>query len=117
MKNQTFTRRLSFALAGLAGAVRTENSFRFHVGATVAVFAVLAWLRPAPLWWAVVAVTVVLVLAVELINTALEQLADHLHPAQHPAIRTVKDCAAAAVLIASLGALVVAASLLYDLFG
>ena len=49
-----------------------------------------------------------LVIAAELINTALEQLADHLHPEQHPRIKIVKDCAAAAVLILSAGALWVA---------
>ena len=114
MKNQPFARRLSFAVAGLAGALRAENSFRFHVIATLGVLAALVWLRPAPLWWAVVAVAIVLVLAAELINTALEQLADHLHPEQHPRIKMVKDCAAAAVLIASLGALAVAAALVYE---
>ena len=115
MKNQPFARRLSFALGGLMGALRAENSFRVHVVATIGVLAALVWLRPAPLWWAVVAVTVVLVLAAELINTALEHLADHLHPEQHPRIKMVKDCAAAAVLITSVGALAVAAALLCEL--
>ena len=50
-------------------------------------------------------------LTAELLNTALEQLADALHPQDSPASRTVKDCAAAAVLVASLGALAVAVAL------
>ncbi len=115
MKNQPFARRLGFAIAGLKTALRSEDSFRFHVLAGCAVFGVLVWWRPAPIWWAVVAVTVVLVLAAELVNTAVEHLADHLHPEQHPQIKTVKDCAAAAVLVASLGALAVAAALLFAL--
>lgn len=49
-----------------------------------------------------------LVIAAELINTALEHLVDHLHPEAHPRIKIVKDCAAAAVLIVSAGALWVA---------
>jgi diacylglycerol kinase (ATP) len=57
------------------------------------------------------------VLAAELLNTAVEHLADHLHPELHPHIKAVKDCAAAAVLIASLGALAVAIALLCELFG
>ena len=47
------------------------------------------------------------VLAAELLNTALEHLADRLHPEQHPVIRTAKDCAAAAVLLASISALLI----------
>jgi len=51
---------------------------------------------------------VTLVIAAELINTALEHLADHLHPEQDPRIKLVKDCAAAAVLVLSMGAIWVA---------
>ena len=54
-------------------------------------------------------------LAAELFNTAIESLADHLHPEQHPAIKVVKDCAAGAVLVASVAALGVAAAFVYDL--
>jgi diacylglycerol kinase (ATP) len=115
MKNQPFVRRLGFALGGVAGALRTERSFRFQVAATLAVVVALVWLQPAPIWWATVALAIVLVLGAELMNTALEHLADHLHPDHHPQIKRVKDCAAAAVLIASLGALAVAVALLWEL--
>jgi diacylglycerol kinase (ATP) len=58
--------------------------------------------------------TIGFVLAGEIFNTAIEVLADHLHPEQHPAIRAVKDCAAGAVLVASIAALAVAAAFVYD---
>jgi undecaprenol kinase len=115
MKNQSFARRLSFALAGLRTAWRTENSFKVHVLAAGAVFGVLLWLRPEPLWWVLAALAVAFVLAAELFNTAVEGLADHLHPEQHPAIKVVKDCAAGAVLVASVAALGVAAAFVYDI--
>jgi undecaprenol kinase len=110
MKNQPFHSRLLFALAGVASTLRSENSFKFHVVAAVAVGAALLWLRPSPVWWALAALTVSFVLAAELVNTAIEHLADHLHPELHPKIKLVKDCAAAAVLVASVGALAVAAA-------
>ena len=115
MKNQTLMRRLMFAVAGLKSAWRTENSFKTHVVAAVAVVGVLLWLKTTPLWWAIAALTIAFVLAAELFNTAIEGLADHLHPDQHPAIKTVKDCAAGAVLVASAAALGVAAAFAYDL--
>ena len=115
MKNQTLPRRLGFALAGLKSAWRTENSFKTHVVAAGAVLLVLSWLRPSALWWAIGLLTIAFVLAAELFNTAVEGLADHLHPDQHPAIKTVKDCAAGAVLVASIAALAVAAAFVYDL--
>jgi len=114
MKNQAFLRRLGFALAGIGAACRSEHSFKTQLVATAAVIGVLLWLEPAPMWWAIAALTIGFVLAAEVFNTAVEGLADHLHPEQHPAIKVVKDCAAGAVLIASIAALGVAAAFVYD---
>jgi undecaprenol kinase len=68
-------------------------------------------LRPEPLWWGLVLLAGAGVLTAELFNTAVEHLADHLHPEVHPSIRTVKDCAAAAVLVAVAGAVAVGIAL------
>ena len=114
MKNQGLLRRFGFALAGLRAAWRAEQSFRIHVIAAVGVLGTLLWLQPPPPWWAIAALTIALVMATEIVNTSLERLADHLHPQQHPAIKAVKDCAAGAVLVASIAALGVAAAFVYD---
>jgi diacylglycerol kinase (ATP) len=58
---------------------------------------------------------VTLVLAAELFNTALEHALDGLHPQQAEFVRLAKDCAAAAVLVLSLGAVVVFGLMLFDL--
>ena len=72
-------------------------------------------LRPGPFWWALVMLASAGVLAAEMFNTALEHLVDHLHPEIHPRIGVVKDCAAAGVLIASLGAVAVMVALVVHL--
>ncbi len=110
-KNQPFLLRLRFALAGLGHAVRAESSVKIQVGTFVLVALALLILRPAPVWWALVLLASSGVMAAELLNTAVEHLADHLHPEVHPSIRVVKDCAAAAVLIAVLGAVAVGVAL------
>lgn len=114
-KNSSFISRLRFALAGIAHALRTEYSLRTQVLALIAVLIALTILRPAPLWWALVVLASSMVLAAELFNTAVERLADHLHPEVHPEIRIVKDCAAAGVLVCSAGALGVAIALVIQL--
>jgi undecaprenol kinase len=114
-KNQKFFLRLRFALTGLLHALRAENSFRFQAGAFILVVLALLALQPEPLWWALVLLASASVLAAELFNTAIEHLADHLHPEVHPSIRVVKDCAAAAVLVAVLGAVAVGAALVVHL--
>lgn len=110
-KNQPFLRRARFAIAGIAHALRTEQSLRTQaVGLAVALIA-LVILRPAAIWWALVFIAASGVLAAELFNTAVERLADHMHPDVHPEIRLVKDCAAGGVLITSVGAVAVAIAL------
>lgn len=91
--------------------LRRERSVRFEAVVLVLVFAALAVLRPEPIWWAAAALASAGVLAAELLNTAIEALADHLSPEVHPQIRVVKDCAAAAVFVAVVGALGVAVAL------
>ena len=107
-KNQSFAARLRFALHGLGHALRSEQSVRLQAVAFAAVLIALLVLRPHPVWWALALLASALVIAAELMNTALEELADHLHPEAHARIRLVKDCAAGAVLVAVLGALGVA---------
>ena len=108
MKGRPFPERLGFALAGLRLALRQEPSLRSHALAALAVAGVLWISHAAPLWWALGALSIGLVVVAELANTAVETLADHLHPERHPQIKAVKDIAAAAVLVASAVALAVA---------
>lgn len=114
MKNQPFSVRVGFALRGIVHAFRVESGFRIHSLATCVVLAVLCITRPPAAWWAIAAITVSAVMAAELFNTAIEHLADHLHPQRHPAVGIVKDCAAGAVLVVSIAALCVAAAFVVD---
>ncbi len=74
--------------------------------------ALLLWCRPDAIWWGLIALVTALVLALELLNSALERLIDHLHPDRHPEIKLVKDMAAGAVLVLSLAAVALAAAML-----
>ena len=114
-KNQSFLARLSFALAGLGHGLRSERSLRTQGVLFLLVVVALIVIRPAPMWWALVLLGCSAVIAAELFNTAIERLADHLHPERHPEIRIVKDCAAAGVLVIVAGAVSVAVALLVEL--
>lgn len=99
---------------GLSAAFRMESSFRLQCLAALLVLLVLAYNRPAMIWWALLLVNCGMVLAAELFNTALENLIDHLHPDLHPSIKVVKDCTAGAVLILSVSALCVFVAFLLE---
>lgn len=112
MKNRPIHARVGFALAGLRWAARSEHSFRFHLVAAGLVIVLLCWLRPAPVWWALISLTLGAVLATELLNTAIEALVDLVQPARDERIRVIKDCAAAAVLVAAASSVAVAIAFL-----
>jgi undecaprenol kinase len=115
MKNRPFLERLGFAAWGIAAAWRRERSFRTQVLLGVAAVAFTVVLAPALIWAAAVALSIALVLALELLNTALECVVDHLHPEAAPEIKLAKDIAAGAVLVASAGAVAIGTLMLASL--
>ncbi|WOD39184.1 diacylglycerol kinase family protein [Nodosilinea sp. E11] len=102
-----------YAWQGVAYAFRTQRNFRIHVvvGSFAVSLAIALGLAPVEL--AVIILTCGIVLTLELINTALESVVDlTVEQTYHELAKIAKDCAAAAVLISALIALLVAACLL-----
>jgi diacylglycerol kinase len=92
------------AFRGLAHLVRSQPNARIHLLATVLICAAGTHVGLGRTEWLWIVLAVVLVWSAEAFNTALEHLADALHPERHPRIGLAKDMAAAAVLIAAVGA-------------
>ena len=113
MKNRPFLARLRFAAAGIRIVWQRERSFRTQ--ALVAGSALIAlWVTRASLLWAAIfALSIALVLALEMVNSALEYLIDQVHPGIAAEIGHAKDAAAGAVLIASIAAIAVGVALLF----
>jgi undecaprenol kinase len=111
VKNRPFRQRLGFALAGWRAGWRRERSFRAQTGLAGFALVALIVLRPAPVWWALVAILIALILALELVNGAIEAVIDLLHPGLHDEIEAAKDMVAGAVLAVSAAALVVGLAL------
>lgn len=88
------------SLRGLYYAIRNEAAVRQELYLLAAGIPLAAWLAPGLGWFAAM-VSVLLVLpAVELLNTAIEKLADHVMPEYHEQIKVVKDLGSAAVFFA-----------------
>lgn len=98
---------LKNSLRGLASAWRFERAIRQEL--VVLALAIPAALVLSGQLWVRIALisSVLLVLAVECLNTAVEKLCDHLHPGRHDAIGFIKDMGSAAVLCVTLMALLI----------
>ncbi|MCX7314870.1 MAG: diacylglycerol kinase [Hyphomicrobiales bacterium] len=87
---------------GLRAAARSEAAFREEIAALI-VAVPLAFLVATDTWRRVLLIgVIVLLMIVELLNTAIEKLSDHVTPDHHVAIGRIKDMASAAVGLALL---------------
>lgn len=93
------------ALAGLWWAFKNQRNLQAHAISTVLVVVFGLGLKIVIWEWCAVVLAMGLVWVAELLNTALEMLADRVSLEREESIRRVKDAAAAAVLMAALAAL------------
>ena len=100
-------RSFGYAFAGIAYIVRTQRNARIELAVGVLAIALAVWLGLSPLEWAVLAITIALVLALEWINTSLELAVSLASPERHPSAKAAKDVAAACVLLGALTSVVV----------
>ena len=96
---------LSIAGNGLGTTLKTEQNFRFHFLSVFLVIIAGTFFRISLIEWALVVVCFMAVLVTELLNTALEYLADVVRDRGHldyAATKLPRDISAAAVLITGL---------------
>jgi diacylglycerol kinase (ATP) len=92
------------AARGVARSFAEEPNLRIQAVVALAALALSLWLGTGT---AVVLLCCALVIGSELLNTALERLADALHPDPHPLVGAAKDAAAGAVLVCAVTAVLV----------
>ena len=111
-----FFKSFYYASRGLWRLVETEQNARVHLVASIILGICAYAFRLSRVEVAILFFAVVLVFAVEIINTAIEKLLDIVHPESHSQIAYVKDALAGAVLIAALIALGVGFFVFYPHF-
>ncbi|WP_345796093.1 diacylglycerol kinase [Castellaniella sp. MT123] len=95
-------RAFGYSLQGLGAAWRHEVAFRQEVLLTIILIPLGLWLGNTAGERLLLASMPVLVLIVELINSAIEALADAISTDHHPMLGRAKDIGSAAVLLALL---------------
>lgn len=103
-----------YAWAGLTYAFVTQRNFRIHTAIGTVAIGLGLFLHLQPVEISVIGVTIGMVLAMELLNTAIESVVDlTVGQSYHELARIAKDCAAGAVLVSAMAAAIVAAALLF----
>lgn len=103
-----------YAFAGILYATRTQRNMRIHlVAGSLAVFATL-YLRLDRAYVALIVLSIAIVIALELVNTAIEAVVDLMTVAHHPLAKIAKDAGAGAVLVVSMAAVIVGYLAFYE---
>jgi diacylglycerol kinase len=102
-----FFRSFGYAFEGIAYVVRTQRNMRVHlvIAGLVVVAGIL--LRVTAVEWAIIALTMGVVFASEMVNTVAELAVDLLTEEYHPMAKVAKDVSAAAVLVTAVAAVAV----------
>ena len=110
-------RALLYSFAGLASAFRTETAFRLEVGGATVLVVVAVALPASLVQTALMLGAVLLVLVVELLNSAVEATVDRISLDDHELAKQAKDVGSAAVFVSLVNCAVVWGLVLYDIFG
>ena len=114
---QGVPRSFEHAYRGLVYAVRTQRNMRIHVGIATLVLVASLLVEVSKLELAVLVLVILLVLITEMFNTALEFAVDLATKEYHPLAKLAKDISAGAVLVSSIGAVLVGYLILADDLG
>ena len=102
-----FIRSFSFSISGLKYAYKYEQSMFVHVIATICVITANIIFKVQPIEWLITVLAIGMVLAAELINTAIEAIVDMVTLEFHPLAKIAKDCGSAATFVLAVMAAII----------
>ena len=114
MKNRIAS--FGYAFQGLKIAFREEANFRIHMLGLFLVIIAGVYFNISRADWVILMLTSATVIITELLNTAIENVCDFIHPDQNAAIGRIKDICAAAVLVSALFAIAVGCLVFWPYF-
>lgn len=97
------------AAKGFAYSLASQRNMKIHLVVGIIAVALGFLFSITAVEWLAVVLCIVVVMALECVNTAIESVVDLVSPDYHPLAGKAKDCAAAAVFLAAIGAVVVEA--------
>lgn len=104
------------AFSGIYITVLTERNFRIHLLAAVIVSFLGFYFKINRIEWIILVISIALVMAMEMVNTAIEAIVDLVSPNYHPLAKIAKDVAAGCVLVTAIAAVIVGVLLFYPYF-
>jgi diacylglycerol kinase len=99
---KSFFQSFGFAIKGIATALRTERNFKIQFAIGLLVITAGLYYNITSNEWYAVLITIALVLGLELMNSAMENMVNLVTKEHNPLAGKIKDFAAGAVLVVSI---------------
>ena len=98
---------IGYAFKGAYLLITTEASIKIQF--CIGVFMTIAgfYFELSVIEWCIQILVIAIIMAVEGLNTAIEEIANFIHPDHHPKIGLIKDLAAGAVFIVAIAAIII----------
>jgi len=106
MKPTSWLESLNCAIEGILWAAKSERHIRYHFIAALAVVFLALFFKISALEFFLLVLAAILVIFAELMNTALETVVDLVTEDYHELAKRAKDISAGAVLVTSVGAVI-----------
>jgi diacylglycerol kinase (ATP) len=103
MPFKKFIKSVNFAVEGIIHAAKTQRHLRYHFYSAAAVLIISYILGVNRIEFLIIALSVIAVLLAEMFNTAIEGIVDIISPEHAVKAKVVKDVAAGAVFVTSIG--------------
>ncbi len=96
-----FLKSFIYAIHGIWSAIADQRNLKFQLAVAIVVVGAGFYLSIQPIDWCIILICIMLVISLELVNTAVENLVDLVTLERNPLAGKIKDIAAGAVLVAS----------------
>jgi len=97
---------VGYAFKGAYLLIKSEASIQVQVCIGIMMTILGFYFKLTPTEWLIQTLTIGLIIAIEGVNTAIEEMADFIHPEQHPKIGLIKDLSAGAVFVFAVVAII-----------
>lgn len=113
---QKLLKSFRYAFRGLKYVLKNEQNFQLEILGGIFIVILMFLFPTRNLEKIALFIVIFAVLVIELINTIFERVMDMLKPRVHPYAQLIKDIMAAAVLLSSIGAVIVGIIIFYPYF-
>ena len=96
-----------YASNGIRILIRNEHNARIHLLATIVIITLGFLFSISVHEWIVIVLTIGIVISMEMINSAIEEICNFISPEKHESIKRIKDLAAGAVLVSAIIAFII----------